>query len=207
MSTTSCDPLHTQGGPVTQARVKKMREALNGLIEQIWVENNIKHANRSLNDYQGMACNPNGEEAIESEILRDFSLWYTSPVKVFSDHQNHLLRSDQGSLFTSCTSASTIITAHPQALSRLYHFSEYHHSSGPPISRSARRRFSVAARLLLSVSEQPNNLLGSSSSPFHRRPSQFSIDSAAQSPVGVDLNRGVLGAAVRRKTGEYPVGG
>ncbi|GKV49088.1 hypothetical protein SLEP1_g55857 [Rubroshorea leprosula] len=33
---------------------KKMREALNGLIEQIWVENNIQQANRSLDDYQGM---------------------------------------------------------------------------------------------------------------------------------------------------------
>ncbi|GKV41945.1 hypothetical protein SLEP1_g49412 [Rubroshorea leprosula] len=31
-----------------------MREALNGLIEQIWVENNIQQANRSLDDYQGM---------------------------------------------------------------------------------------------------------------------------------------------------------
>ncbi|GKV23267.1 hypothetical protein SLEP1_g33016 [Rubroshorea leprosula] len=54
ISTTSCDPLHTQGGPITQARANKMREALNGLIEQIWVENNIQQANRSLDDYQGM---------------------------------------------------------------------------------------------------------------------------------------------------------
>ncbi|GKV49085.1 hypothetical protein SLEP1_g55854 [Rubroshorea leprosula] len=53
ISTTSCDPLRTQGGPVTRARAK-MREALNGLIEQIWVENNIQQANRSLDDYQGM---------------------------------------------------------------------------------------------------------------------------------------------------------
>ncbi|GKV00607.1 hypothetical protein SLEP1_g13274 [Rubroshorea leprosula] len=74
ISTTSCDPLRTQGGPVTRARAK-MREALNGLIEQIWVENNIQQANRSLDDYQGMAYNPNGEGGIESEILRDFSLW------------------------------------------------------------------------------------------------------------------------------------
>ncbi|GKV11005.1 hypothetical protein SLEP1_g22294 [Rubroshorea leprosula] len=72
ISTTSCDPLHTQGGLVTRTRAKKMREALNGLTEQIWVENNIQQANRSLDDYQGMiniiqvqeklnrgACNPN----------------------------------------------------------------------------------------------------------------------------------------------------
>ncbi|GKV06323.1 hypothetical protein SLEP1_g18224 [Rubroshorea leprosula] len=54
ISTTSCDPLHTQGGPVTRTRVKKMREGLNGLIEQIWVENNIQQANRNLDDYQSM---------------------------------------------------------------------------------------------------------------------------------------------------------
>ncbi|GKV10856.1 hypothetical protein SLEP1_g22166 [Rubroshorea leprosula] len=54
ISITSCDPLHTQGGPVTRVRAKKMREALNGLIEQIWVENNIQQANRNLDDYQGM---------------------------------------------------------------------------------------------------------------------------------------------------------
>ncbi|GKV51258.1 hypothetical protein SLEP1_g57926 [Rubroshorea leprosula] len=54
ISTTSCDPLHTQGGPVTRARAKKMCEALNGLIKQIWVENNIQQAKSSLDDYQGM---------------------------------------------------------------------------------------------------------------------------------------------------------
>ncbi|GKV11601.1 hypothetical protein SLEP1_g22845 [Rubroshorea leprosula] len=36
-----------------RVRAKKMREALNGLIEQIWVENNIQQANRSFDDYQG----------------------------------------------------------------------------------------------------------------------------------------------------------
>ncbi|GKV11627.1 hypothetical protein SLEP1_g22868 [Rubroshorea leprosula] len=54
--TMSRDPLHISGGPVTRARAKKMREAVNGLIEQIWVDNNIQPANRSLDDYQGMIC-------------------------------------------------------------------------------------------------------------------------------------------------------
>ncbi|GKV18389.1 hypothetical protein SLEP1_g28784 [Rubroshorea leprosula] len=54
ISTTSCDPLHTQGGLVTRAGAKKMRKVLNGLIEQIWVENNIEQANQSLDDYQGV---------------------------------------------------------------------------------------------------------------------------------------------------------
>ncbi|GKV06983.1 hypothetical protein SLEP1_g18797 [Rubroshorea leprosula] len=52
--TTSRDPLHIPGGPVTKARVRKMQEALNGLIEQIWVDNNMQQVNRSLDDYQGM---------------------------------------------------------------------------------------------------------------------------------------------------------
>ncbi|GKU99798.1 hypothetical protein SLEP1_g12590 [Rubroshorea leprosula] len=41
-----------------------MREALNGLIEQIWVENNIQQANRSLDDYQGMVNIIQGQEKL-----------------------------------------------------------------------------------------------------------------------------------------------
>ncbi|GKV11024.1 hypothetical protein SLEP1_g22313 [Rubroshorea leprosula] len=52
--TTSRDPLHIPGGPVTRARARKMREALNGLIEQIWVHNNLQEVNRRFDDYQGM---------------------------------------------------------------------------------------------------------------------------------------------------------
>ncbi|GKU89681.1 hypothetical protein SLEP1_g3787 [Rubroshorea leprosula] len=40
--TTSRDPLHITGGPITRARVRKMQKALNGLIEQIWVDNNMQ---------------------------------------------------------------------------------------------------------------------------------------------------------------------
>ena len=32
----SKDPLHINGGPITRARAKKMKEALNGLIKDIW---------------------------------------------------------------------------------------------------------------------------------------------------------------------------
>ncbi|GKV10888.1 hypothetical protein SLEP1_g22193 [Rubroshorea leprosula] len=41
-----------------------MREALNGLIEQIWVENNIQQANRSLDDHQGMVNNIQVQEKL-----------------------------------------------------------------------------------------------------------------------------------------------
>ncbi|GKV11009.1 hypothetical protein SLEP1_g22298 [Rubroshorea leprosula] len=73
ISTTSCDPLHTQGGPVTRARAKKMREALNGLIERSGLKTTY---NKQIEAWMIIkACNPNREKAIESEFLRDFSLW------------------------------------------------------------------------------------------------------------------------------------
>ena len=31
------DPLHVPVGPITKARSKKIKEALNGLIQEIWV--------------------------------------------------------------------------------------------------------------------------------------------------------------------------
>ena len=40
----SRDPLHIHGGPTTRARAKKMQAALNGLIEKIWIENEIQDA-------------------------------------------------------------------------------------------------------------------------------------------------------------------
>ncbi|KAH9734681.1 hypothetical protein KPL71_017451 [Citrus sinensis] len=40
----SSDPLHIHGGPITRARAKKMQAALNGLIEKIWIENEIQDA-------------------------------------------------------------------------------------------------------------------------------------------------------------------
>ena len=41
---TSSDPLHIHGGPITKARAKNMQAALNGLIEKIWIENEIQDA-------------------------------------------------------------------------------------------------------------------------------------------------------------------
>ncbi|KAH9724609.1 Endonuclease [Citrus sinensis] len=41
---TSSDPLHIHGGPITRAKAKKMKAALNGLIEKIWIENAIQDA-------------------------------------------------------------------------------------------------------------------------------------------------------------------
>lgn len=51
------DPLCIYGGSITRARVKKMRVALNGLIETMWTENTIqgaKHDELGLEKRQGI---------------------------------------------------------------------------------------------------------------------------------------------------------
>ena len=37
------DPLHVPVGPITKARSKKIKEALNGLIQEIWADSNAGH--------------------------------------------------------------------------------------------------------------------------------------------------------------------
>ena len=38
------DPLHVLVGPITKARSKKIKEALNGLIQEIWANSNARHS-------------------------------------------------------------------------------------------------------------------------------------------------------------------
>ena len=38
------DPLHVPVGPITKARSKKIKEALNGLIQEIWAYSNAGHS-------------------------------------------------------------------------------------------------------------------------------------------------------------------
>ena len=37
------DPLHVLVEPITKARSKKIKETLNGLIQEIWVDSNAGH--------------------------------------------------------------------------------------------------------------------------------------------------------------------
>ena len=39
------DPLHVLVGPITKAISKKIKEALNGLIQEIWADSNAGHSN------------------------------------------------------------------------------------------------------------------------------------------------------------------
>ena len=38
------DPLHVLVEPITKARSKKIKEALNGLIQEIWADSNARHS-------------------------------------------------------------------------------------------------------------------------------------------------------------------
>ena len=38
------DPLYVLVGPITRVRSKKIKEALNGLIQEIWIDSNTGHS-------------------------------------------------------------------------------------------------------------------------------------------------------------------
>ena len=48
------DPLHVPVGPITKARSKKIREALNGLIQEIWVDFNTWHSKLGPKEDEGV---------------------------------------------------------------------------------------------------------------------------------------------------------
>ncbi|KAL6336021.1 hypothetical protein AAG906_003648 [Vitis piasezkii] len=47
------DPLHVPIGPITKARSKKIKEALNGLIQEIWVDSNAGHSKLGPKEDEG----------------------------------------------------------------------------------------------------------------------------------------------------------
>ncbi|RVW21501.1 Transposon Ty3-I Gag-Pol polyprotein [Vitis vinifera] len=48
------DPLHVLVGPITKARSKKIKEALNGLIQEIWVDSNTGHSKFGPKEDEGV---------------------------------------------------------------------------------------------------------------------------------------------------------
>ena len=50
----SRDPLHVPVGPITRARFKKIKEALNGLIQEIWVDSNAGHSKLGPKEDEGV---------------------------------------------------------------------------------------------------------------------------------------------------------
>ena len=57
------DPLHVPVGPITKARSKKIKEALNGLIQEIWADSNAGHSKLGPKEDEGVI---NLIQAIES---------------------------------------------------------------------------------------------------------------------------------------------
>ena len=48
------DPLHVPVGPITRARSKKIKEALNGLIQEIWADSNAGHSKLGPKEDEGV---------------------------------------------------------------------------------------------------------------------------------------------------------
>jgi hypothetical protein len=48
------DPLHVPVGPITRARSKKIKEALNGLIQDIWADSTMGHSKLGPKEDEGI---------------------------------------------------------------------------------------------------------------------------------------------------------
>ena len=48
------DQLHVPVRPITKARSKKIKEALNGLIQEIWADSNARHSKLSPKEDEGV---------------------------------------------------------------------------------------------------------------------------------------------------------
>ena len=48
------DPLHIPVGRITKARSKKIKEALNGLIQEIWADSNAGHSKLGPKEDEGV---------------------------------------------------------------------------------------------------------------------------------------------------------
>ena len=48
------DPLHVPLGPITRARSKKIKVALNGLIQEILVDSNVGHSKLGPKEDEGV---------------------------------------------------------------------------------------------------------------------------------------------------------
>ena len=48
------DPLHVPVGPITRARAKRFKEALNGLIQDTWADSELLKSKISPHEDQGL---------------------------------------------------------------------------------------------------------------------------------------------------------
>ena len=65
--------MHVPVGPITRARSKKIKEALNGLIQEIWTDSNVGHSKLGPKEDEGVI---NLIQAIEGwSTLIGHDLW------------------------------------------------------------------------------------------------------------------------------------
>ena len=83
------DPLHVPVGPITKARSKKIKEALNGLIQEIWADSNIGHSKLDPKEDEGVINLIQAIEDWSALIGRDLwrrlmADWLSNPILVNS---------------------------------------------------------------------------------------------------------------------------
>uniref|UniRef100_A0A2N9EG69 Reverse transcriptase domain-containing protein n=1 Tax=Fagus sylvatica TaxID=28930 RepID=A0A2N9EG69_FAGSY len=92
------DPLHVPVGPITRARSKKIKEALNGLIQDIWADSTMGHSKLGPKEDEGLswASNPilfAGSQSVSVEdriTVSHASIFY--PTLNGKDHFNTRLK-------------------------------------------------------------------------------------------------------------------
>ena len=83
------DPLHVPVGPITWAGSKKIKEALNGLIQEIWADSNTGHSKLGPKEDEGVINLIQAIEGWSALIERDLwrglmADWLSSPILVNS---------------------------------------------------------------------------------------------------------------------------
>ena len=83
------DPLHIPIGPITKARSKKIKEALNGLIQEIWADSNTWHSKLDPKENEGVINLIQAIEGWSALIERDLwcglmADWLSNPILVNS---------------------------------------------------------------------------------------------------------------------------
>ena len=84
------DPLRVPVGPITKARSKKIKEALNGMIQEIWVDSNAGHSKLGPKEDEGVINLIQAIEGWSALIGRDLwhglmADWLSSPI-LFNSH-------------------------------------------------------------------------------------------------------------------------
>ena len=83
------DPLHVPVGPISRARPKKIKEAFNGLIQEIWADSNAGHSKLWPKEDEGVINSIQTIKGWSALIGRDLwsgliADWLSSPILVNS---------------------------------------------------------------------------------------------------------------------------